>query len=180
MQIAVMLFEGFAALDAVGPYDALARVPGAHVIFAAERVGPVSSESGRLALVADAVLSEIPHPDVLVVPGGSGRRRHMSNGPLHQWMRGADATSRWTIGVGEGTLLLAAAGPLHGRRAASKPGALSLELVGHGAIPVGDMFTFDGKYATAADGSAALGLGVELARRIRAAVPQDHERIGIR
>ncbi|MFC0678721.1 DJ-1/PfpI family protein [Lysobacter korlensis] len=174
MQIAVMLFDGFAALDVVGPHDALTRVPGVQVTFAAERVGPVSSDSGRLALVADAVLAEIPHPDVIVVPGGAGRRRHMSNGSLHQWLRAADATSRWTLGVGEGALLLAAAGPLHGRRAASHAGSRSLELAGHGATPVGNPFVFDGKYATAADGHAALQLGAELARRIRGPIAREH------
>lgn len=166
MQITVVLFEGFAALDAVGPHDALSRVPGVHVTFVAERVGPVPSDTGRLALVADAELAEIPRPDVVVVPGGAGRRRHMSNGTLHQWLRAADATSRWTVGIGEGALILAAAGPLRGRRVASAVGARSLELVGLGGVPVGDRFAVDGKYGTAADAQAGIELAVRMSRRI--------------
>jgi putative intracellular protease/amidase len=166
MQIAVVLFEGFTALDAVGPYDALSRVPGAHVTFAAQRVGPINSDTGRLALIADAELGEIPRPDVIVVPGGAGRRRHMANGSLQQWLRSADMTSRFTLAVGQGALLLAAAGPLKGRRTASPAGAPSLELAGLGAIPIGDRFTFDGKYGTAAEGTAGVDLAAELSRRI--------------
>jgi putative intracellular protease/amidase len=166
MQITVVLFEGFAALDAVGPYDALSRVPGAHATFVAERVGPVPSDTGRLALVADAELAEIPRPDVVVMPGGAGRRRHMSNGTLHQWLRAADAASRWTLGIGEGASILAAAGPLRGRRVASPVGARSLELAGLGSVPVGDRFALDGKYGTAADAQAGIELATRMSRQI--------------
>ena len=166
MEIAVVLFEGFTALDAVAPHDLLSRLPGLRVTFAAEWVGPVRSDSGRLALVADAQLAELPRPDVVVVPGGPGHRRHMANGSLHRWLRAADLTSRWTVGVGEGALVLAAAGPLRGRRAASSAELVSLELRGHGAIPVGDGVATDGKYWTAADGTAAIELAAELGGRI--------------
>jgi putative intracellular protease/amidase len=166
MQIAVVLFEGFAALEAVGPHDVLGRLPGTHVTFAAERVGPVGSDTGRLALIADAELAEIPRPDVIVVPGGAGRRRHMANGSLQLWLRAADATSRWTLAVGQGALLLAAAGPLKGRRTASPAGAPSLELAGLGALPVGNPFALDGKYGTAVDGTAGIDLASEVSRRL--------------
>lgn len=162
MEVAVVLFEGFNALDAVGPQDALNRMSGVCLTYAAERVGPVTSEGGRLALVADAQLGELPRPDVVVVPGGAGRRRHMANGSLHRWLRMADASSRWTVGVGEGTLLLAAAGPLRERKAASSDGRRrELELLG--AVPVLDPIVVDGKYATAANGVA----GIELASHLR-------------
>jgi putative intracellular protease/amidase len=167
MQIAVVLYDGFAALDAVGPHDVLSRVPGAQVTFAAQRVGPVVSDTGRLAVVADAELDEIPKPDLVVVPGGIGRRRHMMNGSLQQWLRRADRSSRWTLAVGQGALLLAAAGPLKGRRVASVAGAPSLELVGFGAVPVGERFVFDGKYGTAIDGTAAIDLATELSRTLQ-------------
>ena len=167
MQIAVVLYDGFTALDAVGPHDAFSSLQGAQVTFTAERVGPISSESGRLALVADAVLAEIPRPDVVVVPGGVGRRRHMGNGTLHQWLRAADAQSRLTIGVGDGSLLLAAAGPLRGRMVACRPGAPSLELAALGAIPIEGPFTGDGKYATAVDGVAGIDLSNHLSSLIR-------------
>ena len=74
MEIALLLFERFTALDAVGPYEVLSRLPGARVAFVAERPGPVRTDNGMLALTADRALADVPAPEVLVVPGGIGTR----------------------------------------------------------------------------------------------------------
>ena len=74
MQIAVLLYDRFTALDAVGPYDVLGRIPGAALTFVATEAGPVRTEQGTLAMTADAPLRECPHPDIVVVPGGYGTR----------------------------------------------------------------------------------------------------------
>ena len=51
MDIAILLFDRFTALDAVGPYEVLGRLPGADSDLRGHEVGPVRTDTGRLALV---------------------------------------------------------------------------------------------------------------------------------
>ena len=74
MDIAIPLFEGITALDAIGPYEVLSRLPGARVRFVAVAAGPYRTDNRQLALTADEPLSAVPHPEVLMVPGGFGTR----------------------------------------------------------------------------------------------------------
>ncbi|MFD5746618.1 DJ-1/PfpI family protein [Streptomyces sp. NPDC127033] len=162
MQIAILLFDRFTALDAVGPYEILHRVPGAETVFVAEHAGPVNNDSGSLSLVARKTLAEVTAPDVLVVPGGPGQRAQMTNEPLLDWLRAVDATSTWTTSVCTGSLLLAAAGLLTGRRATSHWLALDL-LRTYGAEPTGERVVTDGTYMTAAGVSSGIDMGLTLA-----------------
>jgi transcriptional regulator GlxA family with amidase domain len=165
MKIAFLLYEGFTALDVVGPYEVLSRVPGAEVVLTAARRGPVRTDMGSLALTADAAYSEVTDPDVLVVSGGPGTEALVGDGPTLDWIRAVDANTTWTTSVCSGSLLLAAAGLLTGRRATSH--WICLEILGmFGATPVGDeRIVVDGKYATAAGVSAGIDLALHLAGR---------------
>ncbi|MEV8031546.1 DJ-1/PfpI family protein [Streptomyces sp. NPDC086182] len=165
MQIAIVLYDRFTALDAVGPYETLGRLPDADTVFVAERTGPVRSDTGRLALTADKSLAEVPHPDIVVVPGGPGQSAQMDNRVLLDWLRAADATSVWTTSVCTGSLLLAAAGLLDGRRATSHWLALD-QLERFGAESTGERVVFDGKYVTAAGVSSGIDMGLTLLGRI--------------
>ena len=135
MQIAIVLYDRFTVLDAIGPYQVLTNLPGAEVTFVAERPGLIADEEGILKLEVEAALADVPHPDVVLVPGGPGQNDQMEDGPLHEWLRAADETTTWTTSVCTGSLILAAAGLLTGRRATSYWLALS-ELGRYGAIPV--------------------------------------------
>ncbi|MFI5995262.1 DJ-1/PfpI family protein [Streptomyces sp. NPDC051362] len=165
MQIAIVLYDRFTALDAVGPYETLGRLPDADTVFVAERTGPVRSDTGRLALTADKSLAEVPRPDVVVVPGGPGQGAQMGNEVLLDWPRTADGTSAWTTSVCTGSLLLASAGLLEGRRATSHWLALD-GLKEFGAEPTGERVVFDGKYVTAAGVSSGIDMGLTLLGRI--------------
>ena len=165
MQIAIVLFDRFTALDAVGPYQVLGGLPGAEVVFAAERPGRIGDDAGFLYLSADAALADVPHPDVVVVPGGPGQNDQMRDGPLHAWLRAADQSTAWTTSVCTGALILAAAGLLKGRRATSYWLALG-ELGRYGAIPVAERVVFDQKYVTAAGVSSGIDMALALAGRI--------------
>jgi putative intracellular protease/amidase len=114
MQIAILLFDRFTCLDAIGPYQVLSGLPGAEVSFVAERPGPIRDEVGSLVVSASAGLPDVPHPDVIVVPGGPGQRDQMQDGPVHEWLRTADQATTWTTSVCTGSLILAAAGLLAG------------------------------------------------------------------
>ncbi|WP_327399851.1 DJ-1/PfpI family protein [Streptomyces sp. NBC_01288] len=165
MQIAIVLFDRFTALDAVGPYETLGRLPDSETVFVAERTGPVRNETGNLALVADRTLADVPTPDIVVVPGGPGQTPQMENETLLDWLRTADATTTWTTSVCTGSLLLAAAGLLDGRRATSHWLALD-HLRQFGAEPTGERVVTDGKYVTAAGVSSGIDMGLTLLGRI--------------
>ena len=117
MNIAIPIFDRLTALDAVGPYEVLSRLPGARVHFIAEETGPKRTETEMLGLIADATLVELPEPDVIVVPGGFGTRALMEDETMLAWLRHAHAHSQWTTSVCTGSLLLAAAGILDGLEA---------------------------------------------------------------
>jgi transcriptional regulator GlxA family with amidase domain len=165
MDIAILLYDRITALDAVGPYEVLSRLPGAKVTFVAERSGPWRTDNGRLALHADASLQELAHPDVVLVPGGPGEVAVRAGGAALGWLRTAHETATWTTSVCTGSLILAAAGLLQGRRATGHWLALE-ELRRLGAVPVAERVVFDGEIVTAAGVSAGIDMALALAGRI--------------
>jgi putative intracellular protease/amidase len=165
MQIAILLYDRFTALDAIGPYEVLSRLDHAEVVFAAERPGPVPTDTGMLAITADASIGELAHPDIVLVPGGPGQEAQLDDGPTHEWLRQVDAATSWTTSVCTGSLILAAAGLLQGRRATSHWLALD-RLAAFGAQPTRERVVIDGKYVTAAGVSAGIDMALDLSRRI--------------
>lgn len=165
MDIAILIYDRLTALDAVGPYEVLNRLPGARVTFVAQQAGPKRTETGALALIADASLEDVPAPDVVLVPGGYGQADLMDDGPVHEWLRKAHETSTWTASVCTGSLILAAAGLLEGKRATSHWLALD-ELAKLGAEVTRERVVFDGKIVTAAGVSAGIDMALELVSRI--------------
>jgi transcriptional regulator GlxA family with amidase domain len=165
MNIAILLYDGFTALDAIGPYEVLSRLPGASVTFVAHESGPVRTDSAMLTLHAERPLQDLTRPDLVLVPGGPGEVAARAGAPVLEWLRRADSTSTWTVSVCTGSLILAAAGLLDGRRATSHWLALE-ELRRLGAHPVRERVVFDGKYVTAAGVSAGIDMALALAARI--------------
>ena len=164
MQIAIPLFDDFTALDAVGPYEVLSRLPDTEVIFVGAEARTYVTDNGMLRVHADATLAEIPAPDILCVPGGVGVRREL-DGPIVPWIRAAHRTSNWTTSVCTGSLLLGAAGVLDGLRATTH--WLSLErLREHGASPTGERVVDQGRVITAAGVSSGIDMALVLAGRI--------------
>ncbi|HUC03792.1 MAG TPA: DJ-1/PfpI family protein [Acidimicrobiales bacterium] len=134
LQVAIPLFERFTALDAVGPYEVLQRLPLLEVTFVAARRGVHRSENGMLGLVADATLDELASPDVVVFPGGVGTRPLVRDDVILDWVRAAHASSRFTTSVCTGSLVLAAAGLLDGLTATTHWACYG-ELEALGAVP---------------------------------------------
>jgi transcriptional regulator GlxA family with amidase domain len=165
MQIAILLFDRLTVLDAIGPYQVLTNLPDSEVVFVGERRGLVRDEDSGLGLMADRELGEVPGPDLILVPGGVGQNDHMADGPVHQWLRAADATSTWTTSVCTGSLVLAAAGLLDGRKATSHWLAVDT-LAQYGAIPTRERVVMDGKYVTGAGVSAGIDMALSLVAAI--------------
>jgi transcriptional regulator GlxA family with amidase domain len=118
-----------------------------------------------LALVADATLSEVPHPDIVVVPGGPGQVQAEQDDAILDWLRTAHETTTWTTSVCTGALVLGAAGLLQGKRATTYWLALD-QLADHGAVPTDERVVIDGKVVTAAGVSSGIDMGLTLAREI--------------
>ena len=165
MKIAIVLYDRLTALDAIGPYEVLSRLPGASLSFVAAEAGSVRTDNGMLTLVAEHSLAEVPDPDILLVPGGPGEVAERAGGAVIQWLRAADQTSTWTTSVCTGSLILAAAGLLDGRTATSHWLAMH-ELGRLGALPTGERVVFDGKYVTGAGVSAGIDMALRLVERI--------------
>lgn len=164
MQIAIPLFAGFTALDAVGPHEILARMPGADVVWVAAEPGPVRADTG-VAISAQAAYEDAPSPDVVLVPGGDGTRRALHDEHLLRWLRRAHETSTWTASVCTGALLLAAAGITRGVDSTTHWATRDL-LAELGANPVAERVVERGKVITGAGVSAGIDLALTLAARI--------------
>jgi transcriptional regulator GlxA family with amidase domain len=165
MDIAILLYPRLTALDAIGPYEVLSRLPGASLEFVAAERGPVRTDNGMLTLVAEHSLDDMPHPDIVLVPGGPGEVAARAGRPVLDWLRAVDETSSWTTSVCTGSLILAAAGLLDGRRATSHWLALE-QLRRLGAVPVRERVVFDGKIVTAAGVSAGIDMALALAAAV--------------
>jgi putative intracellular protease/amidase len=165
MQVACVLYDRFAALDIIGPHDALNAVPDIESVFVAEEAGPVSNEDGSVTLIAQRSLSEVTSPDVIVVPGGYGTRALLTHEPLLDWIRQVHETTTWTTSVCTGALLLGAAGLLEGIPATTFWGARDL-LAELGAKPVPDRVVEHGKIITAAGVSAGIDMALHLINRL--------------
>jgi putative intracellular protease/amidase len=165
MQIAIPLYDRFTALDAVGPYEVLSRLPESELTFVGYEVGPVRTDNERLAMHADAVFEDIPEPEVIVVPGGWGTRALLDDERILSWIRHAHEHSQWTTSVCTGSLLLGAAGVLDGLDATSH--WLELDtLADYGASPTGRRVVEQGKVITAAGVSSGIDMGLTLAAKI--------------
>ncbi|HYM55543.1 MAG TPA: DJ-1/PfpI family protein [Solirubrobacteraceae bacterium] len=165
MKIAIPLYDRLTALDAIGPYEVLSRLPGASVSFVAAEPGPVRTDNGMLTLLAERSIDEVAEPDIVLVPGGPGEVAARAGEPLLEWLRKVDETSTWTTSVCTGSLILAAAGLLDGRRATTHWLAFD-ELRRLGAELVSERVVFDGKIVTAAGVSAGIDMALTLAAAI--------------
>ena len=177
MRIAILLYDDMAALDAIGPFEVFRFGKDTEVVFTGKKTGEVRA-GGNLGLVVDRPLAEVPSADVVLVPGGTGQVELMDDPEVHEWLREVDRTSSWTTSVCTGSLLLAAAGLLDGRKATSHWLALE-HLSVYGAVPTEQRVVFDGKYVTAAGVSAGIDMALELTDRIAGDVAAQAIQLGI-
>lgn len=163
-EIALLVFDRITALDAVGPYEVLQRLPDARLRWVAPQPGVVRTDQGKLALLAEHRLEDVTRPDIVVVPGGFGTDALLDDARVLDWLRGVHETSRWTTSVCTGSLLLGAAGILKGLRATTHWAWLE-RLRDYGAEPTSERVVFQGKVVTAAGVSSGIDMALALAAR---------------
>jgi transcriptional regulator GlxA family with amidase domain len=179
VNIAIVAFENMAALDAIGPFEVLAHVPGATMHWVGLATGVVrTEESSGVGIHVDEVIEDVPRPDIVVIPGGHGEHQLRHDPRFMQWLHAAHDTSTWTTSVCTGSLLLGAAGLLAGKRATSHWLALD-ELKSFGAEPTLERVVVDGKVITAAGVSAGIDMALTLAAEIAGADVAQTIQLGI-
>lgn len=178
LHVAIVLFDGFTALDAVGPYEVFASTPGIHVDFAAMQPGPVLADSRRLALMASRRLSEIERTDLLLAPGGPGDEMATEDPELLAELRRLAAKAKLIASVCTGSLILGAAGLLAGRRATSHWMRLD-RLRRYGALPTQGRFVEDGYIVTSAGVSAGIDMALRIVGRLKGSSVAEAVQLGI-
>lgn len=165
MIAAIPLYDRFTALDAIGPYEVLWRLPGVEVRFLGPQPGVVHADTTMLGLEATHAYEDVPRPEVMMVPGGTGTRALLEDERLLGWIRAAHEHSTWTTSVCTGSLLLGAAGVLDGLEATSHWSALD-QLARFGATPVDRRVVEQGKVITAAGVSSGIDMALTLAAKV--------------
>ncbi len=165
MKIAIPIFDKVTALDAIGPYEVLSRLPGAELKFVSFEPGLVKTDNRMLSLQAEVSLEDFADPDVLVFPGGFGTRPLMSDDRILDWVRSVHEGTQWTTSVCTGSLVLGAAGLLDGLEATTHWAAMDT-LASTGARPVSRRVVEQGKIVTAAGVSSGIDMALMLAGRI--------------
>ncbi|SEG99766.1 Tat (twin-arginine translocation) pathway signal sequence [Nonomuraea solani] len=167
-RVAILLYDGLTALDAVGPYEVLCRVPDIEVITVARRAGPVRTDTGVLGLVADRSLRQVRQADVLLVPGAGNRgvTAAMADTETVDWVRRLHKGTTWTTSVCTGALILGAAGLLRGVPATTYWASRSYLETTFGAVLTPGRFVESGKIITAGGVSAGIDMALHLAAKL--------------
>lgn len=166
MDIIIYIYNGLTALDAIGPYEILSRLPNANVKFVAKEKGVIVSDTHFLKLVAEYDITEIEKADILLIPGSVvGFIREIKDPNLLSWIKKIDKTTVWTTSVCSGSIILAAAGLLKDKKATSHWGVIHL-LKNYGSVPTGQRYIQEGKIITAQGVSAGIDMSLYLASQI--------------
>jgi transcriptional regulator GlxA family with amidase domain len=176
LQIALALYPQFTMLDIVGPFQVLVDVPDHDVIYVSSAPGLVDDHTGRSGLIASASLDEVPHPDVVVVPGSLGDTQ-LDRALVH-WLHDVHATTTWTTSVCTGSIYLAAAGILDGVDATTH-WTRTDRLEQLGARYVSDRVVERGKVITAAGVSSGIDMALVLVARLHGAEMAQLVQLGI-
>jgi cyclohexyl-isocyanide hydratase len=164
LDIGFLVYPRLTALDLVGPWEILSRLPDVRTHLIWTRPGPVQAERG-IEISADIAFDKVPELGMLVIPGGPGQQALMKHIPLMEFIRERTLRVDWLCTVCTGAILAAGAGVLRGHRATTHWLAKEA-LASYGVDVVDARFVIDGKFASSAGVSAGIDLALELARRI--------------
>jgi putative intracellular protease/amidase len=165
MNIVVFLYDNMTALDVIGPYEVLSRLPEADLKFVAENKGIVRSDMKSLGISVDYSIEDIHSADIFLVGGGPGSEAVRNNARVIDWVRAINENATWTASVCTGSLILAKAGLLDGKRATSHFASLDT-LHELGAVPCKERVVIDGNVITGAGVSAGIDMGLTLFSKI--------------
>ncbi len=160
----MLVFPNMTQLDLTGPYEVLARLPGAETRLLWKNLDPVRSDHG-LTILPDTSFADCPPLDLVFVPGGAGVNPLLEDDEVLTFLRRAAAGARYVVGVCTGSLVLGAAGLLRGRRATTHWMSRDL-LHAFGAEPVAERVVVDGNLFTGGGVTAGIDVALTVAAEI--------------
>jgi transcriptional regulator GlxA family with amidase domain len=164
MDIAILLFDNYTALDLIGPYEVLSKLPETQFYFTGLTKGEYRNSKG-LKIIADHSIDDISKTDILLIPGGFGIDALLGNEPLLKWIIKIDKISQWTVSVCSGSLLLAQAGLLKGKNCTTH-WRRKKQLSSFDLNIKDERYVQDGKIITSAGVSAGIDMALYLASKI--------------
>ena len=167
MEIVIYTYQGITMLDAIGPYEILHNIKGVDIKFVAKSIGNIKADSGFLNLNIKHSINEIEKADILLIPGSSiAFIREMKDNTVLEWIRKIDKTSKKTVSVCSGSIILGATGLLKGKKATSHWKVIPL-LKDFGITPTRERIVEEGKYITAAGVSAGIDMAIYLSNQLK-------------
>ncbi|MER5641054.1 DJ-1/PfpI family protein [Kitasatospora sp. NPDC002227] len=163
MDIVIPLFDDFEPLDAIGPYEILAYVPGATVRFVTAEPGLVRDVLGAMPVHVATGYAGVERCDVLLIPGGGSFQAMSADPEFLDWVRRMHSGARFTTSVCTGALVLGAAGLLAGLTATTH-WAAAADLESYGAVYTPERVVRQGRVIT----SAGVSSGIDMALRLAA------------
>jgi cyclohexyl-isocyanide hydratase len=173
----LLVFPNLTQLDLTGPYEVLARLPGAETLLLWKSLDPVRSEHG-LSILPMATLASCPPLDLILVPGGAGINPLIEDPEILAFLRRTAAEARYVVGVCTGSLVLGAAGLLRGRRAGTHWMSRDL-LHAFGAVPTAQRVVVDGKFFTGGGVTAGIDVALTVAAEIAGRTAAEAIQLGI-
>lgn len=164
-RIGFLLFPRLTQIDLTGPYEILSRLPGTEIELVAKTLDPVASERG-LAIVPTSTLASCPPLDLVCVPGGPGTNETLEDAEILAFLRRTAADARHVAAVCTGSLTVAAAGLLRGKRATCH--WMSRDLLRRfGVVPVAERVVIDGKFISCGGCTAGIDLALVVAAELQ-------------
>lgn len=160
-RIGMLIFPGLTQLDMTGPYEVLARLPNTTVDLVARTRDPVKTDRG-MQILPTVTYADCPPLDVVMVPGGPGQQDLMEDEEALGFLRRQAAGAQFVTSVCTGSLVLAAAGLLGGKRATCHWAAID-NLALMGAIPARERVVVDGNVVTGAGVASGIDFALTLA-----------------
>jgi len=175
--IVFALFPGVTQLDFTGPHQVFSRLPGAEVILASRAGGAI--ETDGITFAGLRRLADIPHCDVICVPGGFGVTDNaIADEEFLRELRRLAGGARYITSVCTGSLALGAAGLLRGKRAACHWAWREL-LTAFGAIPDPSRVVRDGNIVTGGGVTAGIDFALSLVAELAGAETAQAIQLGI-
>lgn len=169
INIGILVFEDIEELDFIGPFEVLSyinkiRPQSTNVWIVSDGKEIIIGYNG-LRFFADYTIDSCPHMDVLIVPGGQGRKSAMKNENILSFIKSRYGELRYLSSVCTGALIIGAAGILNGRSATTYHTAFH-ELSQMGAVPKISKVVQDGKIITGAGVSSGIDVGLYLLSKL--------------
>lgn len=167
MNIVIYVYNGMTMLDAIGPYEILRNVEGVDIKFVSKKKGDILADSHLVSIKTKYSIKDVLEADVLLIPGSTiAFVREMKDKKVLEWIKQVNETTKKTVTVCTGSIILAATGLLEGKKATSHWKPINY-LSEFGAIPTRERIIEEGKFITSAGVSAGIDMAIYLVNLLK-------------